>query len=126
MTENECGWIEVFVETNNEGFEPVSGIIYQCGITGVMIEDSGDFDEFLNDPARDWDYIEDGLVEEKKNAKNGVTFFVRDNANGMETLNIIKDMLKAAKANESDIDFGSLEVTLRNVKEEDWANNWKK
>ena len=44
----------------------------------------------------------------------------------METLNIIKDMLKAAKANESDIDFGSLEVTLRNVKEEDWANNWKK
>ena len=126
MTENECGWIEVFVETNNEGFEPVSGIIYQCGITGVMIEDSGDLDEFLNDPARDWDYIEDGLVEEKKNAKNGVTFFVRDNANGMETLNIIKDMLKAAKANESDIDFGSLEVTLRNVKEEDWANNWKK
>ena len=100
MTENECNWIEIFIETTKEGFEPVSGIIYQCGITGVMIEDADDFEEFLENPARDWDYIEDELVEQKHNAKNGITFFVRDNMNGKETFELVKEMLKNAKENE--------------------------
>ncbi len=126
MSENECSWIEIFIETEREGFEPVSGIIYQCGITGVMIEDSEDFTEFLDNPARDWDYIEDELVKQKTKAKNGITFFVRDNVNGMETLNIVKEMLRSAKENEKEINFGSLEMTLKNIKEDDWANNWKK
>lgn len=126
MSENECGWIEIFIETEKEGFEPVSGIIYQCGVTGVMIEDSDDFTDFLENPARDWDYIEDELVEKKKDSKDGITFFVRDNANGMETINLIKDMLKTAKENEKEINFGSLEFTVKNIKEDDWANNWKK
>ena len=126
MTDNETNWIEIFIETNKEGFEPVSGIIYQCGITGVMIEDSDDFNEFLENPAREWDYIEDELVDKKKDAKDGITFFIRDNANDLETLNIIKDMLKTAKENEKEIDFGSLKMTAKNIKEEDWANNWKK
>ena len=126
MTENECNWIEVFIETTKEGFEPVSGIIYQCGITGVMIEDADDFEEFLENPARDWDYIEDELVEQKHNAKNGITFFVRDNMNGKETFELVKEMLKNAKENEKEIDFGSLDITVKNIKEDDWANNWKK
>ncbi len=126
MSENESNWIEVFIETAREGFEPVSGIIYQCGITGIMIEDSDDFNEFLENPARDWDYIEDGLVKEKSEKKDGITFFVRDNINGIETLNMVKTMLKHAKETEPEISFGSLEVTVKNIKEDDWANNWKK
>ena len=126
MSENECNWIEIFIETEKEGFEPVSGIIYQCGVTGVMINDKDDFDEFLEDPNRQWDYIEDDLVDQKKNAKDGITFFVRDNLNGVETLNHIKQMLKSAKENEKEINFGSLEMTIKNIKEDDWANNWKK
>lgn len=126
MTENECNWIEIFIETTKEGFEPVSGIIYQCGITGVMIEDADDFEEFLENPARDWDYIEDELVEQKHNAKNGITFFVRDNMNGKETFELVKEMLKNAKENEKEIDFGSLDIMVKNIKEDDWANNWKK
>ncbi|GFI61682.1 ribosomal protein L11 methyltransferase [Clostridiales bacterium] len=126
MSENENNWIEIFIETAREGFEPVSGIIYQCGITGVVVEDSEDFAEFLEDPARDWDYIEDELVEKKTKAQNGITFYIRDNVNGIETLNLVKDMLKTARENEKKIDFGSLKMSLRNIKEDDWANNWKK
>ena len=126
MSENGCNWIEIFIETTKEGLEPVSGIIYQCGITGIIIEDADDFNEFLENPARDWDYIEDELVEQKKTAKNGITFFVRDNINGKETFEIVKEMLKAAKDREKEIDFGSLEITVKNIKEDDWANNWKK
>ena len=39
---------------------------------------------------------------------------------------LVKEMLKNAKENEKEIDFGSLDITVKNIKEDDWANNWKK
>ncbi len=119
-------WIEVFVETSIEGLEIVSGLIYSCGITGLMIEDERDFKEFLENPDRDWDYVADELVEEKNNLKTGITFFVTDNMNGLEILSAVKSGLIHLKETEKDFDLGSLTLEMKNVKEEDWANNWKK
>lgn len=119
-------WIEVFVETTQEGLELVSGFLYQCGLTGLMIEDARDFEVFLENPHREWDYIEDGLLEEKKNQKTGITFFLRENSHGREQLLVIQNGLKYLKVTETEFDLGSLVVTLKNIKEEDWANNWKK
>ena len=59
-------WLEVFVETSVDGLEIVSGLLYGCGLTGLMIEDERDFQEFLDNPDRDWDYVADELVEEKQ------------------------------------------------------------
>lgn len=49
-------WIEVFVATSRIGLEPVEGVLYQCGLTGLMIHDEADFAEFLENPNREWDY----------------------------------------------------------------------
>lgn len=119
-------FIEVFVKTSEDGIEIVSGLLYQSGLTGLMIEDSGDFKEFLENPNREWDYIEDELVDLKSNAQTGITFFVSDNASGTEMLSGIKSGLIHLKQSEKEFDLGSLEITFKNVKEEDWANNWKK
>ena len=59
-------WIEVFVATSQIGLEPVEGVLYQCGLTGLMIHDEADFAEFLENPNREWDYVADELVEEKE------------------------------------------------------------
>ena len=59
-------WIEVFVATSQMGLEPVEGVLYQCGLNGLMIHDEADFAEFLENPNREWDYVADELVEEKK------------------------------------------------------------
>ena len=45
-------WIEVFVSTSQMGLEPVEGVLYQCGLTGLMIHDTSDFAEFLENPNR--------------------------------------------------------------------------
>ncbi|HAX34585.1 MAG TPA: 50S ribosomal protein L11 methyltransferase, partial [Tyzzerella sp.] len=34
--------------------------------------------------------------------------------------------MAAVKASEKELDLGSLELKMKNVQEEDWANNWKK
>lgn len=119
-------WIEIFVETSQIGLEIVSGVLYQCGLTGLMIEDGNDFDEFLKNPNREWDYIEDELVEQKKKQATGITFFVRDNVYGREQIIDIKNALLSLKEQEKEFDLGTLKVSVKNIKEEDWANNWKK
>lgn len=119
-------WIEVFVATSQMGLEPVEGVLYQCGLNGLMIHDEADFAEFLENPNREWDYVADELVEEKQEQTTGITFFLRDNLYGREQLSQIKSTLQSVKETEKELDLGSLEVTMKNVAEEDWANNWKK
>lgn len=46
-------WIEVFVATSQMGLEPVEGVLYQCGLNGLMIHDEADFAEFLENPNRE-------------------------------------------------------------------------
>lgn len=119
-------WIEVFVATSKEGLEPVEGVLYQCGLNGLMIHDEQDFQEFLENPNREWDYVADELVEEKQEQTTGITFFLRDNLYGREQLSQIKSALRSVKETEKELELGSLDVTMKNVAEEDWANNWKK
>lgn len=119
-------WIEVFVSVSPMGLEPIEGVLYQCGLTGLMIHDERDFQEFLENPNRDWDYVADELVQEKQEQTTGITFFLRDNLYGKEQLAQIKGALQNVKEQEKEIDLGSLTVTMKNIAEEDWANNWKK
>lgn len=119
-------WIEVFISVNQTGLEPVAGVLYECGLTGLMISDEADFQEFLESPHRDWDYIADELIEEKQKLETGITFFLRDNLYGREQLAQIKSAVAVTKEQEKELDLGTLEMTMKNVQEEDWANNWKK
>lgn len=118
-------WIEVFIPVSQMGLEPVTGVLYQCGLTGLMIHDVADFQEFMESPHRDWDYIADELLEEKKKLETGITFFLRDNLYGREQLAQIQGALQGLQASEKELDLGSLSPTVKNVQEEDWANNWK-
>ncbi len=119
-------WIEVFIAVSQEGLEPIAGLLYQCGLTGLMIHDEMDFQEFLENPNRDWDYVADELVEEQEALQTGITFFLRNNLYGREQLSQIQGALESVKQSERELNLGSLELTMKNVQEEDWANSWKK
>ena len=58
-------WTEVSVFTTTEGIEPVCGRLLGVGITGFVIKDAKDFEEFLNDKTGNWDYIDDDLMNLK-------------------------------------------------------------
>ena len=119
-------WLEIFVETTQEGLDALGGLLLDCGLTGFIVHDPAEFHDFMIDPERNWDYMEDGLAQEQEAHPAGITFFVRDNLHGAETLAAVRAQLALAKTREGGVDLGSLEMTMKNVKEEDWANNWKK
>lgn len=118
-------WEEVTIYTAKNGIDPLCGCLMQIGVTGFVIKDAEDFEEFLNDKNGKWDYIDDDLMG-LKDCETSVTFYLADNAQGREMLVLIKSELERLKTLENAADFGRLELEMKNVREEDWANNWKK
>lgn len=118
-------WIEIAVKTTTEGIDPVSGILIMNGISGYAVEDKCDFEEFLRDKEVYWDYIEDSLMKLRE-CDTTVTFYVTNDAEGIEQLSLIKSELSRLLKEDADKKFGELSVEVKNIAEEDWANNWKK
>ena len=117
-------WVEVDIFTATEGIEPVTGCLLGLGINGFVIKDAADFEEFLSDKSVNWDYIDDDLMG-LKDCETTVTAYLPKNAQGLDYLEAVKAELKALKARDTEGAFGRLEYELKNVREEDWANNWK-
>lgn len=118
-------WFEVKITTATDAIEAVTGVLLNLGITGFAIEDAKDFENFLNKTEVYWDYVDESLMK-LKNVSTSVKVYLAENAQGLETLSLIKEEMKRLKKFQTDIDFGSLEISINNLNEEDWANNWKK
>lgn len=118
-------WVEVGIFTSSEGIEAVTGRLLGLGISGFVIKDQADFEEFLNDKTINWDYIDDSLMG-LRDCETEVTVYLPENGQGRDQLESIRAELMALKALDAEGRFGRLELELKNVREEDWANNWKK
>ncbi len=118
-------WVELDIFTTTEGIDPLCGCLLMLGITGFQIKDKNDFEEFLENKTGNWDYIDDDLMGLKE-CETTVTVYIPENAQGAEMISAIKSELKSLKSRDENNAFGRLEYEFRNVKEEDWANNWKK
>lgn len=118
-------WAQVNIFTTTEGIDAVSGSLMMLGITGFVIKDSKDFEEFLNNKTGNWDYIDDDLMG-LKDCETTVTVYLAENEQGIRTFEEIKEELKSIKQRDKEKKFGRLEYEVVNVHESDWANNWKK
>ncbi len=118
-------FIQIDVYTSSMAVEGITAALTDYGITGFIIQDSADFEDFLSDKNANWDYVDDSLMG-LKDAEPKITFYVHENAQGKETLEQIKELIKRFEAENADGFYGNLRMELSNVREEDWANNWKK
>ncbi|MEG0614420.1 MAG: 50S ribosomal protein L11 methyltransferase [Oscillospiraceae bacterium] len=117
-------WTEINIFTTTEGVDTLCGCLLGTGITGFSIKDAKDFEEFLKNKTGNWDYIDDDLMG-LKTCETCVTAYLPDNSQGAEMLIAIKSELARLKNDDTANAFGRLALELSNVKEEDWANNWK-
>lgn len=119
-------WIEAVISTTHDGIEPVAGRLIMNGIGGYAVEDSEDFNEFLEGEGVYFDYVEDELLK-LKDCETVVKFYVAENAQGLETLLAVKKSLEELKQMDEDGAFGDLTITTNDkIQEQDWENNWKK
>lgn len=117
-------WLEVTIYTSKQGLETITGILLQMGVTGFVIQDPDDYDEFLTLQGTTWDYMDEN-VEKLKDCETSIQFYLAENVQGQEIFGEIKKMLTQLKAEDINEEYGKLTMSLGNVNEEDWANNWK-
>lgn len=117
-------WTKVNIFTSSEGVESVTGCLMGIGINGFEIKDSMDFRDFLERKDGNWDYFDDSL-NELSCCETTVTVYLADNAQGADMLRALRDVMDSLKERDAENKFGRLDVSLANVREEDWANNWK-
>ncbi len=117
-------WIRVSVYTSTFGIDAVCDLLMEEGISGFEIEDENEFNEFLENNTKYWDYVDEDLVESMK-GETKVKFYIEDNVQAPEVLGRISDALKDLKNRDTENELGRLSLDTDGIREEDWANNWK-
>ena len=117
-------WAEVNIYTSTEGVETVTGRLTELGVTGFVIKDAKDFEDFLADKTGNWDYIDDDLMG-LKNCETTVTLYLQKDEEGAALLGAVRKAVAELKAGDSEGRLGRLEIDTGSIRDEDWANNWK-
>lgn len=124
--ENTSIWKEIRIYTTTVGIDIVSGYIIGQGIRGLVIEDTADFNEFLESTEIHWDYIEESLLQERKDKESNITIYLPDNMQGIEQFREIEKGLPRLREINEGVDLGRLAIEMTQVDEEDWSTAWKK
>ena len=68
--------------------------------------------------------MDEGL-EKQMQGLSQIRLYIEDSPAAPETISYLKDQLRLLPQQYPTIEFGTLDVTLDHVKDEDWENNWK-
>lgn len=115
-------WLELKIDTSHAGLDAVTDMLEQQGVTGVMIDDEADFQSFLENNRQYWDYVDDELLAQKKGVSR-VTFYLERNEDAYGIVAAVRMAMSQLKKDHPE--YAPLLLTMEDVADEDWENNWK-
>lgn len=104
-------WLEIWADTEAGKVSELCEKLEYLGVSGLVIEDEGDFGKFLEESRDYWDYMDDDLIE-YYTKKHRVKFYLESDDSGRAEMNSIEAALGTA-------------LHSKTIEEEDWATNWK-
>ena len=116
-------WLELKIDTSPSGLDAVTELLERQGVTGVMIDDEGDFKDFLEHNRQYWDSVDEELLREKAGVSR-VTFYLERNEAALDVIARVRMAMSDLK--KARPECGPLLLTIDNVADADWENNWKK
>ena len=115
-------WLELHIDTTHAGLDTLETMLSALGIDGVVIDDELDFQDFLENNHQYWDYVDEDL-EKSMQGKSRITFYLQADEEGFAKMAEVRMALAELKKERDDC--GTLLMTLNNMQESDWENNWK-
>ena len=116
-------WIEAAITTRSEEIDALCEKLGAYDIGGICIEDEADFKRFLENNHQYWDYVDEDLEASMK-GKSRITFYLPADGDGFDQLAHLRTALQGFKDAHAG-KYGTLLMTLENLKDADWENNWK-
>jgi ribosomal protein L11 methyltransferase len=117
-------WLRVEVAASAEGIDPVCAALTELGVTGFEVRDPADLEAFLEGRRGRWDYVAPELLA-LRDKGSAVIFYLAGGEQGAERLKEAKEALSRLRELDSQGAWGSLELTLSTVLQEDWETSWK-
>ena len=105
-------WIEVTVNTAPERLEDVCRRLEDAGVEGLVIEDEGEYNQFLEENRQYWDYVDEAFADSIRGLCR-VKFYTSEDEDGA----MLRAAARAAVPGEG--------FEEKPVRDEDWENNWK-
>ena len=105
-------WLEVAVNTTPERLDEVTAKLTANGMAALVIEDEGEFRQFLEQNRQYWDYVDQELLDRMRGVTR-VKFYVTDDDQGRGQLAGYTQGLDC-------------EYTTAPLSENDWAYSWQK
>lgn len=117
-------WIEITVRTNTAGADMVSELLMCAGAAGTVIEDRYDATLDLSGPAK-WDILDPSILSAMPDDVL-VRGYIPNDVRITERMSSLRHTLSALSPARIGFDAGPLRIDVANVRDEDWAENWKK
>ena len=115
-------WLTVRIDTVHNGLDAVSAMLSGLGIDAISIEDGEEFQDFLRENRKAWDYVDEKL-ETRLRERSRITFYLPESEDGFAQLAQARIALQALR--EERTDCGTLLMTIDTMEDADWENNWK-
>lgn len=113
-------WKEITIHTTEEAVEMISNFLHEAGAGGVTIEEHVDNDKPRDTSLGQWFEIPPNDIPEGEAKISG---YFPEGLNIEEVISEVRSRIEELKG--YDIDPGTAEISVREVSEDDWANNWK-
>ena len=113
-------WLEMTVSTLPGTIEDVAGALTAAGFSDLVLEDQGEFENFLEDNRAYWDYIDEELQQKLQGLSCIKLYLETTDTAGLERL---KGALAAMRQAHSQ--WGSLNLGVKPLPDTDWEESWK-
>lgn len=117
-------WREISVHTTTEGADMISGLLMELGAVGTEIVDRNDVPD-PDKPGVYWELYDKKILENMPEDVLVKGWFEQD-SDVEDTLRQLRDALNVYAGMDMGLDFGTLAIDQEHVKDEDWAEEWKK
>lgn len=112
------------IETLSAGQEAVSNLLIAAGVGGFEVIDPQDFQEFLDTVTPHWDYVDEELLK-RQSDRTLFKVYAADNEQGHAMLKDIEARIEDLRKTPEAALYGTLEITVSDLPEEDWQSGWK-
>ncbi|HZK58191.1 MAG TPA: 50S ribosomal protein L11 methyltransferase [Clostridia bacterium] len=114
-------WVEVSIKTTTGAIEAVANVLYNVGVSGVVIEDPHDI-VLANNDENAWDYIDESLINLEEGAI--VKGYIPESSDLVDKIDLVRQLVAALPG--FGLNIGAGEVSTVEINEEDWDTSWKK
>lgn len=117
-------WLEITIDSASRGIGLLETALTLNGFDSFIIDDEAEFHTFLETNRDYWDIVDEDL-EKSLDGVSRIRLYLADGPDAPEEIARLRELLVGLSAAYPDAGLGSLALSLANVRDEDWENNWK-